>query len=98
MENRIRKKMWWKEILQKKYLNGSRKRCMEKVNQDRKGSPIWDLCKKATFILNDHLYLILGSGKQKKIWKDNIGPTSLANFLQAFSKLKHRMDHLKIYT
>ena len=52
MENRIRKKSWWKEILQNKYMNGSRKICMEKVNQDRKGSPFWDLCKKATFILN----------------------------------------------
>ena len=89
---------WWKEIMQKIYMNGTRKRCMDKINLDRKGSLIWELCKKDAYILNEHLYWTLGNGKEIKIWKDKCGNASLANFLQAFLELKQRLDTMKIYS
>ena len=81
------KRMWWKEIMQKKYLNGTRKRCVENVNHDRKGYLICELCKKPTFILNERLYWIPSNGKKINIWKDKIGNACPTNFLQAFSEL-----------
>ena len=69
-------------------MNGTRRICEDKIDQDKNGTPIWDLCKKAMYIIHDHLYWILGSGKQKKVWKENLRPTSLANLLQVFSKIK----------
>ena len=67
--------------MQKNNLNGTRKRCVDKINLDIKGSSIWELCKKAGYILNECLYWTPGNGKEIKIWKYNCGNASLANFL-----------------
>ena len=39
-------KVWWKEILRKKYMKGARKICVDEYPLTGKGSPIWILCKK----------------------------------------------------
>ena len=62
-------------------MNGTRRRCMDKIDQDINGTPSLDLCKREMYIIQYHLYWIPGSGKPIKVWKDNLGPTSLANFL-----------------
>ena len=69
-------------------MNGTRRRCVDKIDQDRNGTPIWDLCKMVEYIFQDHPYWIPRSGKQIKVWKDDLGPTSPTNFLQVFSELK----------
>ena len=57
------KRALWKEILQKKNMNGTRRRCMDKIDHDINGTPIQDLCNRALYIIQDHLYWIPGSGK-----------------------------------
>ena len=53
--------------MQKIYMNGTKKRCVDKINLDKKGSPIWELCKKAAYILNEHLYWTPSNEKEIKI-------------------------------
>ena len=83
-------KILWRIVSRKKHGEGDsskkisewyQKKSMDKIDQDRKGTPIWDLCKREKFILQDHLHWIPRSGKHIKFCKDNLGPTSLANFL-----------------
>ena len=47
---------WWKQILRKKYMKEARKRCMDDLPLTGKGSTIWILCKKVTFIIKNQLY------------------------------------------
>ena len=37
-------------------MNGDRRRCVETIEQNRKGMPIWELCNKVMYILQDQLY------------------------------------------
>ena len=92
------KRAWWKEILHKKYMSSDRRRCADTIDQGKKGTTIWELCKKAANILHDQLYWIPGSGKKIKIWVDNIGPSSPANFKQKFTELKRWMAQGNINT
>ena len=92
------KRTWWKEILQKNYMIGDRKRCIEAIDQSRKGTHVLELCKKVTYIIHDQIYWILGSAKQVKIWDDNIGPTSHVNFTQELAELMRWMEQANART
>ena len=82
---------WWKEIIQKKYLNGTRKRCVDNINMDRKGSPIWELCKKIAQILTEKLKWTPSNGKAMKIWTDYSASVSPVVLVQAFPDLMERL-------
>ena len=61
---------WWKKSLQKKYMPCTRIKCVENINTSRDGSPIWDLCKKAAYIIQDNIHWTTGNGKRINIWHD----------------------------
>ena len=58
----------------------TRRKCGEDIDTNRVGSPIWDLYKKATYIIQDNIYWTAENGKQIKIWHDRLGSNSPANF------------------
>ena len=91
-------KTWWKKILRKKYMKGARKRCVDEYPLTGKGSPIWNLCKKATHIIKNNLHWSPKNGKQIRIWHDSLGPISPTIHLAAFIDLQQWIDHLNIYT
>ena len=66
------KTTWSKQILQKKYFTGNRKRCLEKPPKRQTGSPIFPLCKKALPFFTAKLTWIPGNGANIKIWDDSI--------------------------
>jgi hypothetical protein len=63
---------WCKEALWKKYFRGTRKRCVENPCRETKGSPIYNLCRKAIDHFTPHLTWVPGNGKKIKIWEDSI--------------------------
>ena len=71
---------WWKTTLSKKYMTSTRRKCGVDIDTNRVGSPIWDLYKKATYIIQYNIHWIAGNGKRIKIWHDRLGLNSLANF------------------
>ena len=91
-------KVWWKEILWKKYMKEARKIYVDEYPLTGKGSPIWNLCKKAAYIIKNHLHWLPRNGKQIRIWYEILGPISPANHLTTFADLKQWLDHLNIYT
>ena len=62
------------------------------------GSPIWDLYKKATYIIQYIIHWIVGNGKRIKIWHDRLGSNSPANFHQELNDLKEWFDRNNIST
>ena len=57
-------KAWWKKALQKKkYITGTRRKCVENLDTNIVGSPIWDLCKKAAYIIQYNIHWTTGNGK-----------------------------------
>ena len=80
----IGKRVWQKEIMQKKYMDGTRKRCVDKINIDRKGLSVWELCKSVVHIISERMYWTPRNEKEIKIWFDKCGTTSPANLLQTF--------------
>ena len=91
-------KAWWKEILGKRYMKGTRKICFDEFPLTGNGSPIWNLCEKAVHIIKKNLLWISINGKQIRIWSDNLGPISPTNHLVSFAELKQWLDHLNIST
>ena len=68
------------------------------INTSRVGSPIWDLCKKAAYIIQDNIYWIAGNDKRIKIWHDRLDSNSPSNFCQKLNELKVWFDCNNINT
>ena len=66
------KPTWCSKALKSKYFPGSRLRCLEGDNVKKKGSPIFNLCKKSLSHFTEKLYWIPGNGKSINFWKDSI--------------------------
>ena len=89
---------WWKEIVQKKYLNGIKKRCVDNINMDRKGSSIWDLCKNIAHILIEQLKWTPGNDKAIKIWHVHCSSVPPIVLAQAFQDLRHYLESRNLHT
>ena len=61
---------WWKDALRKKYLNGNRDRRLTFIPNNQNVSPIWKLCQKSAFIIQDDLQWATGNGRKIQIWED----------------------------
>ena len=46
---------WWKDMLRKKYLTGSRRRCLDVIPYTQNCSPDWELCQNAAFVIQNSL-------------------------------------------
>ena len=66
----------------------TRRKCVENIDTSRFGSPIWDVCKKAAYIIQDSIHWIVGNGKRIKIWHDRLGSNFPTNFRQELNDLK----------
>jgi hypothetical protein len=67
-----RKNDWWKRILQKKYLVGSRLRCLDQRHSLDSGSPIGKLLSASIPLIQSQLTWIPGNGRKILIGADNI--------------------------
>jgi hypothetical protein len=83
---------WSKEALWKKYFIGIRKRCIENPCRETKGSPIYNLCKKAMDLFTPHLTWVPGNRKTIKIWQDSILGDPPLELSQDLERLKGWMD------
>ena len=61
------KESWSKAALRKKYFTGTRKRCLDSQPPSRRGSQVYNLCKKALEAFKRDLYWIPGNGKSIKV-------------------------------
>ena len=89
---------WWKEIIQKKYTTGTRKRCLDNINMERKGLPILELCKSMAHIITKKLIWTPGNDKNIKIWNDHCSSVPHVILTQAFPDLRQRMESLNIHS
>jgi len=89
---------WCKEALWKKYFRGTRKRCVENPPIEPKGSPIFNLCKKAIDHFIPHLTWVPGNGKQIKIWEDSILGDPPLELNQNLQRMKTWMDGQNLRT
>jgi hypothetical protein len=89
---------WSKEALWKKYFRGTRKRCIENPCRETKGSPIYNLCKKAMDLFTPHLTWVPGNGKKIKIWQYSILGDPPLELSQDLQRLKGWMDGKNLKT
>ena len=64
---------------------------------DRKGSPIWELCKNVAHILTEKLKWTPGNSKAIKIWTDYYASVSPV-LVQEFPHLMQRLEGMNIHT
>ena len=63
---------WSSQVLRRKYLLGSRLRCLDNVLIVSKDSSIFNLCQKVLPLFRHDLTWIPGNDKKIRIWKDSI--------------------------
>ena len=84
------------QIFRKKYLRGGKLRNIQLANTP-KGSITWNLCRNCLEFFNQHLYRILGIGKQIFLWNDKITGNDSLNFVISISEIKQWMVNKGIY-
>ena len=66
----------WKQALQKKYMAS-----IENVDMRKVGSPVWELCKKSAYLIQENLYWEPGNKIYIKILHDKLRNHSLTNYI-----------------
>ena len=59
-------------MLKRKYFPGPSLRCLDGDHVVKRGSPIYNICKKALPSFREELFFVLGNGKLINIWHDAI--------------------------
>ena len=86
---------WWKDALRKKYLNGNRVICLSLIPNNPNVSPIWKLCQKSVFVIQEDLRWATGNGRKIQIWEDVMNITQQC---EKIVDLKNWMDTQDIST
>ena len=66
------KPSWYNRVIKNKYFPGTRLRCLEGDNVKKKGTSIFNLCKKSLPQFIKKLFWISGNGKMINLWQDVI--------------------------
>jgi len=82
----------WKKILWMKYFKGTKKRCIEAIEENQRGSKIWKLLKSIVPLNRSKLTWIPRNGKDISIWEDDIIGKEALTYNADFLPLKAWLD------
>lgn len=85
-------KAWWKQVIERKYLNGTRQRLLEDGIPNRDSSKIWHLCKKAIPFLRQNTSKIPGGGDSINFSTDKIMGLQPLNAIEEALPIIHYLN------
>eukprot|EP00253_Pinus_taeda_P021304 PITA_21304 len=88
---------WWKQVIESKYLNGTRQRLLEDGIPNRDSSKIWHLCKKAIPILRQNTSKIPRGGDNINLATDRIMGLQPLNTIEEALPIIHYLNSKGIH-
>eukprot|EP00253_Pinus_taeda_P004750 PITA_04750 len=85
-------KAWWKQVIESKYLNGTRQRILENDIPNRDSTKIWHLCKKAIPLLKQNTSKIPGGGDSINYATDKIMGLQPLNTIEETIPIIHHLN------